>query len=47
MLGVTIIGIPDDRRCFVPEDFPKDVYPWRRDEKGPEKFYKNLHEVEK
>lgn len=47
MLGVKIIGIPDDRRCFLPEDFPKGVYPWRRDETGPEKLYKNLHEVKK
>ena len=47
MLGVKIIGIPDDRRLFVSEDFPKDVYPWRRDETGPEKYYKNLHEVKK
>ena len=47
MLGVKIIGIPDDRRCFVPEDFPKGVYPWRRDKTGPEKYYKNLHEVKK
>ena len=30
MLGVNIIGIPDDRRCFLPDDFPKGVYPWRR-----------------
>lgn len=47
MLGVKIKGIPDDRRLFVPEDFPKDVFPWRRDEMGPDKFYKNLHEVKK
>lgn len=47
MLGVKIIGIPDDRRCFIPEDFPKGVYPWRRDSTGPEKLYKNLHEVKK
>ncbi len=48
MLGVKVIGIPDDRRCFLPDEFPKDVYPWRRDEKGPEKYYKNLHnEVKK
>jgi membrane-bound hydrogenase subunit beta len=46
-LGVKIKGIPDDRRLFIPDDFPKDVYPWRRDETGPEKFYKNLHEVKK
>ena len=47
MLGVKIEGIPDDRRMFLPEDFPVGVYPWRRDETGPEKFYKNLHEVKK
>ena len=46
-LGVKIIGIPDERRLFLPDDFPKDVYPWRRDEKGLEKLYKNLHEVKK
>jgi membrane-bound hydrogenase subunit beta len=46
-LGVKIIGIPDDRRLFIPDDFPKDIYPWRRDETGPEKFYRNLHEVKK
>lgn len=46
-LGVKIKGIPDDRRLFIPEDIPKDVFPWRRDETGPEKLYKNLHEVKK
>jgi membrane-bound hydrogenase subunit beta len=47
MLGVKIIDIPDDSRCFLPDDFPKDVYPWRRDKTGPDKLYKNLHEVKK
>jgi len=47
MLGVKIKGIPDDRRVFVPDDFPIDVFPWRKDKTGPEKFYKNLHEVKK
>ena len=47
MLGVKIKGIPDDRNLFLPDDFPKGVFPWRRDETGPEKFYKNLHEVKK
>ena len=47
MLGVKIIGIPDSRRLFLPDDFPEGVYPWRRDETGPEKMYKNLHEVKK
>jgi membrane-bound hydrogenase subunit beta len=45
--GIKVIGIPDDRRAFLPDDFPKGVYPWRRDEKGLEKLYKNLHEVKK
>lgn len=46
MLGVKIKGIPLDKRVFISDDFPKDVYPWRRDETGPQKYVKNLHEVE-
>jgi membrane-bound hydrogenase subunit beta len=42
MMGVRVEGIPDDRRLFIPEDFPKGVYPWRRDETGPEKLLKVL-----
>ena len=34
MIGVEVIGIPDNRRLFLPEDFPEGVYPWRTDEKG-------------
>jgi len=47
MLGIKVIGIPDSRRLFLPEDFPENVYPWRKDEKTRkeiEKLYKNLHE---
>lgn len=46
-LGVKIKGIPDSRRLFLPDDFPKGVYPWRKDEKGFEKLIRNLHEVKK
>jgi len=35
MIGVEIVDIPDNRRLFLPEDFPEGVYPWRKDEKGP------------
>jgi membrane-bound hydrogenase subunit beta len=35
MMGVEVVGIPDKRRLFLPEDFPEGVYPWRKDEKGP------------
>jgi len=35
MMGVEVVGIPDKRRLFLPEDFPEGIYPWRKDEKGP------------
>lgn len=34
MLGITVAGIPDPRRLFLPADFPQGVYPWRKDETG-------------
>ncbi len=34
MMGVEVVGIPDKRRLFLPEDFPQGIYPWRTDEKG-------------
>jgi len=34
MIGVEVVGIPDKRRLFLPEDFPEGVYPWRTDEMG-------------
>lgn len=43
MLGVKIIGIPDQRRMFLDDDFPQGVYPWRKDETGlPESMIKQL-----
>jgi len=47
MLGVKVKGIPKDERVFIPNDFPKGVYPWRKDETGPDKMVRNLHEVKK
>ena len=34
MMGVEVTGIPDNRRLFLPDDFPLGVYPWRNDEAG-------------
>lgn len=42
MMGIRVTGIPDARRLFIPEDFPQGVYPWRRDETGPQKMLKVL-----
>jgi membrane-bound hydrogenase subunit beta len=47
MLGIKVNNIPKDSRVFISEDYPEDTYPWRKDEKGPEKTIRNLHEVKK
>lgn len=47
MLGVKVKGIPDNRRLFLPDDWPEEVYPWRKDEKGMEKYVRNLHDGDK
>lgn len=46
MLGVKIRGIPKDARVFVAADIPQGVFPWRRDETGPDRLVRNLHEGE-
>ena len=46
MFGVTIEGLPDFANIFLPKDFPKDVYPLRKDEKGAAKMV-NKEEVKK
>ena len=43
MLGIEVVGIPDGRRMFLPDDFPQGVYPWRNDETGiPDGMIKEL-----
>ncbi len=47
MLGVTIEGLPDLTNIFLPKDFPKDVYPLRKDETGAAKMVSKEEEVKK
>jgi len=47
MLGVTIEDLPDLSNVFLPQDFPKDVYPLRKDEKGAAKMVSKEEEVKK
>ncbi len=47
MLGIKVKNIPKDSRVFISEDYPEGTYPWRKDETGPEKTIRNLHEVKK
>ena len=42
MMGVKVTDIPDGRRLFISEDVPEGVYPWRKDETGPEKLLRVL-----
>lgn len=42
MMGVEVTDIPDGRRLFIAGDIPEGVYPWRKDETGPEKFLRVL-----
>jgi membrane-bound hydrogenase subunit beta len=42
MMGIEVVGIPDGRRLFIGEDVPEGVYPWRKDETGPEKLLRVL-----
>jgi len=42
MMGVEVVGIPDGRRLFIAEDVPEGVYPWRKDETGPDRLLRVL-----
>ncbi len=42
MMGVEVTGIPDGRRLFIADDIPEGVYPWRKDETGPDKYLRVL-----
>ena len=34
MFGVEFVGLPEMRNIFLPEDFPKNIFPFRKDQKG-------------
>lgn len=42
MMGVEVTGIPDGRKLFIADDIPEGVYPWRKDETGPDKYLRIL-----
>ncbi|MFO8078095.1 MAG: NADH-quinone oxidoreductase subunit C [Thermoplasmatota archaeon] len=44
MLGVKVKNIPKDTRVFISDDFPENMYPWRKDEKNADAMARNLHE---
>ena len=43
-LGVQIDGIKDNRRMWLAHAVPVGVYPWRKDEWGPEHLVRKIHE---
>lgn len=34
MFGVEFVGLPDMHNIFLPEDFPKNIFPFRKNQKG-------------
>ncbi len=46
MLGVDILDIPDSRRLWLGDEYPKDKYPWRWDEEGMEDISRYTHDPE-
>jgi len=47
MLGIKVKNIPKNMRVFISDDFPEDMYPWRKDEMNADKMGRNLHEHDK
>jgi len=47
MLGIKVKNIPKDMRVFSSDDFPENMYPWRKDETNADKMGRNLHEHDK
>ncbi len=45
-LGISIDGIKDNRRMWLTHAVPVGVYPWRKDEFGPEKLVRRIHDDE-
>ncbi|HHD15571.1 MAG TPA: hypothetical protein ENK47_02565 [Euryarchaeota archaeon] len=45
-LGISMDGIKDNRRMWLVHAVPVGVYPWRKDEYGPEKLIRKVHEDE-
>lgn len=45
-LGIGIDGIKDNRRLFLTHAVPVGVYPWRKDEHGPEELVRKVHSNE-
>ncbi len=45
-LGVALDGIKDNRRLFLTHAVPVGIYPWRKDEFGPEDLVRKVHEDE-
>ncbi|MFO8051725.1 MAG: NADH-quinone oxidoreductase subunit C [Thermoplasmatota archaeon] len=43
-LGVAVDGIKDNRRMWLTHAVPVGIYPWRKDEFGPEKIVRKVHE---
>jgi len=44
MIGVIYEDLPERRHVFLADDFPEGIYPWRKDEKGPQSLVRKVNE---
>ncbi len=38
MMGIEFVGVPQEGPLFLPDDFPSNFYPWRKDEKSIDNY---------
>lgn len=44
MIGVVYENLPERKHVFLADDFPEGIYPWRKDEKGPQSLVRKVNE---
>ncbi|MCS7232523.1 MAG: NADH-quinone oxidoreductase subunit C [Synergistetes bacterium] len=44
MIGVVYENLPERKHVFLADDFPEGIYPWRKDEKGPQSLIRKVNE---
>ncbi len=38
MMGIEFVGVPEEGPLFLPDEFPSDFYPWRKDDKSIDNY---------
>ncbi len=38
MMGIEVVGLSEEGPLFLPDEFPREFYPWRKDEKNIDNY---------